>query len=163
MSTLNRDQLHAIRRAMGTLTITTRRVSDTYVARAAGVRRRSASCTMGAEEAARRLACGIFNVADLYLDVKIAASGIYYVSVADPDGLTQAETKALWALIEAGGSGDITSPLLARTLRNLNSRRPGLVTITNAVPDSAGMKPYFGAIVTAAGREAYEAAKGVQS
>lgn len=154
------DQLRALRRDFGTITITTRRTSDTYVARAAGVRRRSASCTMSSEHAARRLACGIFQVADHHLDLVYAATGVFYVSVADPDGLTPTEVKALRALIEAGGKGDITSPLLARTLRNMESRRPGLVMLVNVPADSAGTKPYFGAVVTVAGRAAYEAAKG---
>lgn len=159
-ATLTTDQLHGLRATFGTLTITARRTSDTYLARAAGVRRRSCSSTMSAEEAARGLAQKIFGIGDHYLDLCHAATGVFYVSIADPDGLTPTEFKALDSLMEAGGMGDVFSPCLARTLRNLAFRRPGLVTITDTPPDRTGTKPYFGAVVTAAGRAALSAAKG---
>jgi hypothetical protein len=154
------DDLRARRAKFGTLAITTRHRSDTYIARAAGVHGRSASCTMGPLEAALQLARKIFGVPDYFFDVRAAAATVYYIDLADPDGLTAAEIKGLSVLIESlDGMGSVTSPLLARTLRNLCMRRPGLVTLCDVPPDSAGTKPYFGAVVTAAGRTAYAAAK----
>lgn len=159
-TTLTTDQLRALRETFGTLTITARRSSDTYIARAAGVRRRSASCTASAEDAARRLACGIFGVADHHLDLCHVASGVFQICIADPDGLTPSEAKALNYLAEAGGTLDIVSPDLARTLWFLSHRRSDLVELANAPADLSGTRPYHRATITAAGRAALQPKKG---
>lgn len=152
-------ELRALRERLGTLTICTRLNGDTYTAKASGIRRR-ATCTMGPSYAAQRLAVGIYGVTVYYISVEPIAEGIYRAYVIDPESLSTTEALALWSIIEAGGSGDIYSPLLATTLRNLSNRRPDLLTLANVEPDSTGAKPYFGAAITAAGREAYAAVKG---
>lgn len=161
IDTIIAADLRARRAKFGTLTITTRWTGHTYKARAAGVRGRSTSCTAGPEPAVAKLAAKIFDVPEYHLDLRCIATTVYYVDVADPDSLTEAESKALGQLIEAGGMVDVVSPILARTLRRLQIRRDDLVRFCDAPPDSAGAKPYFGAVVTAAGRAAYAASKGV--
>ena len=65
--------------------------------------------------------------------------------------ITRAEMVALRAV---GDGADVFSPLLARTLRELTRLRPSPVTIVPAMgSDEAGVRPYFGAILTAAGKE----------
>jgi hypothetical protein len=73
-------------------------------------------------------------------------------------GLT-AEMKTVMAAIKDGG--DVWGYGEARCLREIERRFPGLVTITKAMQapsDGAKQQPYFGAILTNAGRKAIEAA-----
>ena len=56
------------------------------------------------------------------------------------------------ALMAVRTGADIYSPGLARQLRELSELRPALVATEPAPTDSSGAKPYFGAIITAAGK-----------
>ena len=70
--------------------------------------------------------------------------------------LTRIEVKAL---AQVSDGVDVYSPLLARTLRDVQKRFPLLLAIVSPMHDTAGVLPYFGAKLTAAGKEAV-AAKG---
>lgn len=74
--------------------------------------------------------------------------------------LSNQEIDALAYIADAGGFGDVWSPQLARVLADLHARRRGLFDIVNSEPDRTGAKPYFGVVLTAAGREALAEAKG---
>jgi len=54
---------------------------------------------------------------------------------------------------------DIVSPVLARSLRDLEKDWPHFVGICNAPATKDNFKPYFAAIITSAGRDALKALK----
>jgi hypothetical protein len=67
----------------------------------------------------------------------------------------------LKAMREVRAGANVFSPLLARTLRDIEKKAPELLTITKATTahcDGAGAMPYFGAILTAKGSEALDQA-----
>jgi hypothetical protein len=70
--------------------------------------------------------------------------------------LTDDEKTALRFVDVAPGNGcDVFSPALARTLRDLSKHKPTLVTLTEPMGGEVdGVRPYFGAIITANGRKA---------
>lgn len=74
--------------------------------------------------------------------------------------LSSQEIDALAYLAESGGMGDVWSPQLGRVLRDLHTRYPSLFDIVDAEPDRTGAKPFFGVVLTAAGRAALAEAKG---
>lgn len=59
------------------------------------------------------------------------------------------------ALAQVGDGADITSPMLAKTLRELERHKPALLKICRPMNqyDGAGRLPYFGAKLTAAGEQ----------
>lgn len=67
--------------------------------------------------------------------------------------LTKAEKQALKSISDGA---DICSPVLARTLRDIEKHHPELLTICGPMGTYAVHEklPYFGAITTAAGRKA---------
>jgi hypothetical protein len=71
--------------------------------------------------------------------------------------LTRIEIKALAAV---GDGADVFSPVMARMLRDLQKVEPAIVSIVRplAPTDSAGVRPYFGAKLTAHGKALVEAA-----
>lgn len=74
--------------------------------------------------------------------------------------LSAKEIDALAYVAEAGGLADVWSPQLGRVLRDLHARSPQLFEIVNSEADARGAKPYFGVVLTAAGRAALADAKG---
>lgn len=62
--------------------------------------------------------------------------------------------KELKALAEVGDGADVFSPMLARTLRQLERIKPQVVIICRpmAEHDGAGVQPYFGAKLTGLGK-----------
>lgn len=76
------------------------------------------------------------------------------------DTLSHQEIDALAYVADAGGLADVWSPQLARVLSDLHARRSSLFHRVNSPPDSTGAKPFFGVVLTAAGRAALAEAKG---
>lgn len=68
--------------------------------------------------------------------------------------------KNVQALNAVGDGVDVFSPMLARTLRDLERIKPPLLTICRPMNqhDGAGVMPFFGARLTAAGKELVAAA-----
>lgn len=64
------------------------------------------------------------------------------------------------ALAEIRNGGDVFSPALARTLRDVQRRHPDWLTIRPAPDVAGGQKPFFGAMLTGTGREVVEFVKG---